>query len=481
MRYLTAIVVVLAVCAASSVPAAELLVPSQYASIQQAIDASSDGDTVIVAPGLYYERINFNGKNIVVTSTDPTDSRVVGYTILNAEGEGSVVTFENRETSAAVLTGFTLTGGAGTLTYDSDTYKIYYGAGIYCVGASPTITHNVITNNVGAYRNEEIRVDYGGGYYYTYAYTYTYGGGIYYGGHATVSHNTIYNNSGYVGGGIYSSGSATVTNNLIYNNSAYYGGGIYASSGRVRNNTFVGNDTSLDVEYGQGGNVYAYFGYDYTRLIVSNNVICGAGSGGGLFASGAGGDVIRFNNVWDNEPDNYGAEDLRSYDAIYGDTADWTGRHGNISEDPVFASSWSQRYRLDAGSPCISAGDPNFVPDADATDLDGDPRIYAVRVDIGADEYIGYVRPLADAGADQHVLSPEPLTLDGTESYFHEPEGAKAYQWLQTEGASVELDDPDGGPTDVYPAGRRLVSVCPGRHRRFEQQPSRRSPGGGGQ
>ena len=443
MRCLITIVAVLVACACitSSVPGATLEVPGAYPSIQEAIDASQNGDTVVVSPGLYYETINFNGKNIVVTSTDPNDPRIVGYTILNGDGNGSVVTFENNETPAAVLTGFTITGGTATLVDDYGTSKYYYGAGICSVWGSPTITHNVITNNVGPYKEEEVRVDIDGGYYYTYAYDRTYGGGIYYGGSGTVSHNIIYNNSGYYGGGIFSSGIATIENNLVYNNTAVRGGGLYAYVGQVRNNTFVANETGLDPENGLGGNIYAYFQPDYAMLTLSNNIVCNAGSGGGIFYANGFGDEVQFCNVWGNQPANYMTVDNRTDELVTGGTADWTGQRGNISEDPVFASSWSKRYRLEEDSPCISAGDPDFVPASGATDVDGDPRVYARRVDIGADEYIGYVKPLADAGGDQHILNPEPLTLDGTGSYFSDPDGITAFQWTQTEGAAVQLDD----------------------------------------
>ena len=80
---------------------------------------ANDGDTVLVSPGVYYETINFSGKNITVTSTDPNDRGIVGYTIINADGDGTVVTFENGETNKAVLTGFTITGGVGTLDQGS--------------------------------------------------------------------------------------------------------------------------------------------------------------------------------------------------------------------------------------------------------------------------------------------------------------------------------------------------------------------------
>ncbi|MFZ9880333.1 MAG: hypothetical protein ACO3QC_02895, partial [Phycisphaerales bacterium] len=45
---------------------ADLLVPSQYATIQSAINAASAGDTVLVSPGVYSELIRFNGKAITV-------------------------------------------------------------------------------------------------------------------------------------------------------------------------------------------------------------------------------------------------------------------------------------------------------------------------------------------------------------------------------------------------------------------------------
>jgi len=48
--------------------AATLNVPSQYSTVQSAINASSNGDTVLVQPGTYVENINFNGKNIFVGS-----------------------------------------------------------------------------------------------------------------------------------------------------------------------------------------------------------------------------------------------------------------------------------------------------------------------------------------------------------------------------------------------------------------------------
>ncbi len=43
-------------------------VPEKFVSIQSAITSSSNGDTVLVADGTYYENINFLGKRIIVAS-----------------------------------------------------------------------------------------------------------------------------------------------------------------------------------------------------------------------------------------------------------------------------------------------------------------------------------------------------------------------------------------------------------------------------
>jgi len=422
-------------------------VPGEYPSIQQGISACDHGDTLIVAPGIYYETINFSGKNIVVRSTDPNDPKVVGYTIINADEDGTVVTFENGETNDAVLTGFTITGGVGTLVFDWDTQKEFCGGGIYCAwNASPTITRNVITSNHLPYSVVEDPS--------MWSYTFSYGGGIgCQGGRPVITHNIIYNNSAYRGGGIYVS-RGTVSGNVIYNNAAEYGGGISMYSGILTNNTIVGNDCSKEREpgWGIGGNVYAGLDY-YGDYLIANNIISGAASGTGIYCGVAPmGDLLRFNNVWNNAPANYSMVDPRTNLLIQGQQADLTGRFGNISEDPLFMNPWNRDYHIEPTSPCVSAGDPNFIVAPDALDIDRDPRVYALRVDIGADEHVGYVKPLAHAGVDQHVPAPEPIALDGSQSYFSDPGGVTLYEWTQTGGAAVELSDTETvGPTFTPP------------------------------
>jgi hypothetical protein len=48
-------------------------------------------------------------------------------------------------------------------------------------------------------------------------------------------------------------------------------------------------------------------------------------------------------------------------------------------------------YHLLPGSPCINAGDPNYVAAPNETDLDGNPRVIGCRIDMGAFEYGNFV------------------------------------------------------------------------------------------
>ena len=272
------VVVLCTVVGAAS--AVTLRVPSEYPSVQAGIEAAVDGDTVLVAPGVYYETINFSGKDITVTSTDPNDRGIVGYTILNAEQDGSVVTFENGETPAAVLTGFTLTGGFGTLNNSFEGGgNIFWGGGIYCLRASPTITKNVIAGNRGPVvlgnTVADTRIGYGGAIACIES-------------NAIVSHNIIRGNSGFVGGGfILYTGQAVFQNNLVYDNSAYIGGGVCLIGGSLIGNTIVGNDCSQGPGDGQGGNAYILFEPQLGNVLMVNNIIANAPSGGGMIMRGS--------------------------------------------------------------------------------------------------------------------------------------------------------------------------------------------------
>ena len=67
----------LALCVARPALAATRNVPAEYPSIQSAIDASVNGDVVLVAPGTYLERLDFLGKAITVASAGGPDVTIV--------------------------------------------------------------------------------------------------------------------------------------------------------------------------------------------------------------------------------------------------------------------------------------------------------------------------------------------------------------------------------------------------------------------
>jgi hypothetical protein len=81
-------------------------VPADYPTIQQGINASVNGDTVLVADGVYIENINFFAKSILVNSENGPE-----FTTIEIETSGyPVVSFISGEGRNSILEGFTVTG-----------------------------------------------------------------------------------------------------------------------------------------------------------------------------------------------------------------------------------------------------------------------------------------------------------------------------------------------------------------------------------
>ncbi len=106
-----------------------------FCSIQDAIadPGTVNGDEVVVAPGTYFESINFNAKAITVRSTDPTNPAIVAATIIDGGGvEFHVVQCVFGEGPDTVLDGFTITGGNANGAFPDN-----IGGGMYNDGSSP--------------------------------------------------------------------------------------------------------------------------------------------------------------------------------------------------------------------------------------------------------------------------------------------------------------------------------------------------------
>jgi parallel beta-helix repeat protein len=317
--------------AASAAPTTrEVGAGKQYATIQSAINASANGDTVRVAPGSYTEDITISRKYISVVGD-------AGATIRSAGTGRAVVYIDNVPYVAGgrmILTGFTITGGVsqsgqgGGITVafnaspeiinnviDGNRATTYGGgisvhdgsnplirgntiirnsardggAGIFVVNnSSPTIYGNTITNNT----TSGASIPNGG----------SSGGGIYLENtsnpsarsYPVVMKNTIGSNSAaFAGGGIMvrTGVNATIEGNTIESNTASYGGGLHVestgSNSTIADNVIRSNVAAANAAFagsGFGGGIALY---DSSVTTIRANVIEGnqASNGGGGIVS----------------------------------------------------------------------------------------------------------------------------------------------------------------------------------------------------
>ena len=199
-----------------------LMVPSDFLTIQDAIDAASSGDEVHVAAGSYQERIDFLGKSISVIGQGAATT-----TIDASFANGPVVRFATEEGPSSVIDGFVLRGGAGELFSDPIFGNLRCGGGVFIRSCSPTVRNCTI---------EENACWGGGGLFAT-------------GGTATIINCVIRNNvtEGH-GGGMYCLDHATpnIDGCLFYSNDAAWGGGMTCtvnSDAHITNTEFISNIT----------------------------------------------------------------------------------------------------------------------------------------------------------------------------------------------------------------------------------------------
>ena len=150
--YLTCLFLCIVFCIAGI--AGIVRVPEDRPTIQAGIDAAVDGDTVLVAESTYFENINFKGKAIMVASyyVMDEDTNYINNTIIDGSqhshpDSGSVVYFISGEDTNSVLTGFTITGGSGTIGQFPGFQPTRDGGGVYEWYAGAKIENNRIIDN----------------------------------------------------------------------------------------------------------------------------------------------------------------------------------------------------------------------------------------------------------------------------------------------------------------------------------------------
>jgi parallel beta-helix repeat protein len=182
-----------------------------YTNIQDAINASIDGDTVYVYSGTYYENVVVN-RSIDLTGED-TNS-----TIVNGGGTGTVVYVT---VDWVNITGFTITNGSYGLYIDSSSNNIILNNNVsnneYGIELHSSLNNNITDNNF--YSNND---------------------------------RAIY---------LFLSSNNSITNNNISDNNR----GIYLSSSS--NNTITGNNVSSNDGYG------ICISWSSNNTIISNNFI----------------------------------------------------------------------------------------------------------------------------------------------------------------------------------------------------------------
>jgi hypothetical protein len=261
-----------------SLSTAEVLrVPSEYGTIQDALDATLDGDTVLVAHGEYVERLTWpDTPGIDLLSESGRDS-----TVVDGDSLGTVITIRVPVDTSTVIRGFTVQGG------NSD-----FGGGMFLAGSSPRIEQNRITRNfAGGIGNGS-------------------GGGVYCSTAAPVFTGNLIDSNVTIaevgkGGGIaceHGSAPLVLDNTFIGNWGEQFGGAIHCGTGfaRIEGNFFEGNHSA------DGGAIAV----QADSHLISGNEITGnwaSFTGGALYFEGEARADVKGNRVtgnWANVEDN---------------------------------------------------------------------------------------------------------------------------------------------------------------------------------
>lgn len=186
-----------------------LRVPSdEYPTIQSAVDAASDGDTVLVAAGRYVENISITNKSITLKSIHGPR-----MTILDGASKKSVIFYRAGEPGKYfTLEGFTVINGAGTT-----------------LGGIPR--RGPMQGKKKGRKQPPPMSGQGGGIYALH-------------GYVEIRRNIIMGNNCFDGGGVYISAECVLRDNVIaFNLATRQGGGVYLDKCEARcfNNYIISN------------------------------------------------------------------------------------------------------------------------------------------------------------------------------------------------------------------------------------------------
>ncbi len=374
--------------------------------IQDAVDAASPGDEVVVTNGTYASggvavygtatnRVAVTKPLNVHTANGPASATIAG----DIPGGIRCVYLTN----GASISGFILTGGGtiSSIVISNDYNYQENGGGLWCAGSDSRASNCVI---VGCW-------------------AYNTGGGVFGG---TLYNCSLANNSASQGGGasgsvLYNCGlngntasiggggvyQGTLSNCVVTTNSASEGGGIAFST--ATDCTFWGNtaNTGGGIDGGNAGscifigNRANYFGGGGAACTLQNCTLYGnfaQQGGGGASGIDFGGytavctifNSILVSNICVGTP-NFNSTNCTLNSCCTAPLP--SSGSNNITANPLFVDQFNLNFRLQSNSPCIDAGNGLFVPSG--PDLDGNPRVVGASIDIGAYEFQGLPAPVA--------------------------------------------------------------------------------------